>query len=593
MDGVKAAGDVLLEVSWEVCNKVGGIYTVISSKAALTKQHYKEYYLIGPYFEDRAKVDLEEAEPPQPLKGIFEALSREGIAAHFGRWQIPGEPTTILLEFRDIVNKKNGIKAGLWEQYRIDSYEAGWDFDEPVVWSFAVARLITLISEADPSKKIVTQFHEWLAGSALLHLRGKKIATIFTTHATMLGRAIAGSGSPLYDMLDSMNPEEEAYRHRVQAKFFTERACAQNATIFTTVSEITAIEAEKILGRKADVLVLNGLDINKFPTPEEAAVKHVTCRNRLREYLAFHFLAHYALDIKDVMLFFTVARYEFRNKGIDVFIESLGKLNQRLIAEKSEKAIAAFFWVPLETHGIKMELLENKNHFRHIKHYIQGNAEQILQNITNNLMSNMDLSRNIFSKEFVQSLRKDIINFKRSGNPALVTHHLNDEEHDPILSAFRFHGLLNRESDRVKVILHPVYLNGNDGLVDLAYYDAMAGCHLGVFSSYYEPWGYTPLEAAALNVPAIASDLSGFGRFIDPKLAHDMNDGIFVHKRYRQSYEQQVAQLSELLYAFSKRDKHLRAKNKLNAKELATLADWKELIANYITAHNLALDRVS
>jgi len=240
-----------------------------------------------------------------------------------------------------------------------------------------------------------------------------------------------------------------------------------------------------------------------------------------------------------------------------------------------------------------MELLENKNHFRHIKHYIQGNAEQILQNITNNLMSNMDLSRNIFSKEFVQSLRKDIINFKRSGNPALVTHHLNDEEHDPILSAFRFHGLLNRESDRVKVILHPVYLNGNDGLVDLAYYDAMAGCHLGVFSSYYEPWGYTPLEAAALNVPAIASDLSGFGRFIDPKLAHDMNDGIFVHKRYRQSYEQQVAQLSELLYAFSKRDKHLRAKNKLNAKELATLADWKELIANYITAHNLALDRVS
>jgi glycogen(starch) synthase len=592
---ISANADTLYEVSWEICNKVGGIYTVVQSKAALMCSYYPDYFLIGPYFEDKSRVDFEEKKPNPSLSRVFQKLSEIGIVCKYGKWNIPSEPNTILVDFKGMLNKKNDIKKKLWEDYKIDSLYSAWDFDEPVVWATAVGILLNELEKESSGKKIVAQFHEWLAGAALLYLKNKKsgIATVFTTHATMLGRAIAGSGADLYRMMASINPERSAYDYKVQDKFLVERACAQNSDVFTTVSEITGLEAEKILGRKPEVLLLNGLDIDKFPTVEEFSLKHVICKEKIKEYLIFHFFPYYSFDVSNTLIFFIVGRYEFKNKGIDIFIEALGRLNQKLKDDGSKQSIAAIFWIPQETHGMKTELLENKNYYRHIKNYVGFNAENILNNIIYDLVSGKDLSKDsLFAKDFLLDLKKDILHFKRKGMPPLVTHNINDEGNDLILQSFVNKGLDNNEKNPVKVILYPVYLDGDDGLINLQYYDGMAGCHLGVFPSYYEPWGYTPLEAASLGVPSITSDLSGFGMFIKEKIKNDMDDGIFVLRRFGRDDSDVVKDFTELLYRFSKRGKKERAKNKLNAKELSSLADWGILVENYIKAHNLAIEKV-
>ncbi len=593
---METKADILFESSWEVCNKVGGIYTVVKSKAALMKKHYKEYVMIGPYFEKKAKVELDQKQAPEEFEQIFRKLRKKGIKCYFGSWNCEGQPNVILIDFSGLVIDKDKIKTDLWEDYGIDSLGKGWDFEEPVVWSYAVSRVLSEYEESNKDKRIVAHFHEWMAGSALLHLKksGSEIATVFTTHATMLGRSIAGSGMPLYDMLDSINPEEMARRLGVQEKFLTERSCAENCDIFTTVSEITGIEAEKILGRKPEVLVLNGLDISQFPTLEEASIRHAASRDKIREFITFHFFPYYTFEIKHTQIIFILGRNEFRNKGVDIFIKSLARLNEIMKKENTKRTIIAFFWIPLETNGIRTELLENKNFYRHIRNYVDYNSEEIISNIVYELVSKHSISKEkILKKDFLQHLKKDLLRFKRQGNPSICTHYLPDEQNNEIIRSLIDNGLDNKEDDKVKVLLYPVYLDGSDGLINLPYYDSMSGCHLGIFPSYYEPWGYTPLEAAALAVPSITSDLAGFGRFINSEIKKNMEDGIFVLERFHKADEETIGKFTELLYKFSRRNKHQRAKNKINAFELSKIADWKKLIKNYIDAHNQALDKTN
>jgi glycogen(starch) synthase len=294
------------------------------------------------------------------------------------------------------------------------------------------------------------------------------------------------------------------------------------------------------------------------------------------------------------MFLFISGRYEHRNKGIDLFIRVLGKINKKLQEEKSKRTIVVFFWVPQGTHGIKVELLENKTFYNHIKNYVNFNSDKILSNIVYDLFSQQDISKNhVLTKEFIRELKKNLLIFKRGGNPTICTHHINDEQNDPIIRGLMDNGLDNKREDRIKVVVNPVYLEGNDGLINLRYYDAVAGCHLGVFPSYYEPWGYTPMEAVALGVPAITSDLAGFGRFVDSKINHNDDDGIFVIKRFQKPLEETENEFLDLLARFSERDKYARANKDVNAKGIADLADWNLLVENYVKAHNLALERVN
>ncbi len=594
MAKLKADSDLLFELSWEVCNKVGGIYTVVMSKAALMKKHFKNYFLIGPYIQDKAKLEFEEETPPKEIKEAFDDLVREGIVCHYGKWKIKSEPFTILIDFKGFVNKKNSIKKELWDIYKIDSLNAGWDFEEPMLLSCCAGKLVEKIVGKYPQLKASIQCHEWMTSFAIFYLKNRKvkIGTVFTTHATMLGRSIAGNNIDLYNSLDKINPEHEAYRLKVESKFLTEKACSHVSDVFTTVSEITAIEAEKLFGKKADVLTLNGLEISKFPTIEETSIKHITVREKIREFLTYYFFPYYSFDLAHNLTYFIVGRYEYGNKGIDIFIKALGKLNERLKKEDSKRTISAFFWIPAQQFGIKTEMLENKNYYRHIRNFVNYHSEDIINKIVSNIVSHKKMSvSNLFSDEFMENLRKDILHFKRSGNPSLSTHYM-DEEKDPMINELKRNGLGNTEKDKVKAIVYPVYLNGNDEMINLNYYDTMAGCHLGVFPSYYEPWGYTPLEAAALGIASITTDLAGFGRFIETKQKKKKQEGIFILKRMNRKKEDIVKDLADVLYNYSKLSHAERVQNKTTAKTLSAMANWDILINNYIEAHNIAIKKV-
>jgi glycogen(starch) synthase len=583
--------DVLLEASWEVCNKVGGIYTVVTSKAALLKEYYNNYFLIGPYFENKAKVECELLTSNDPL---CRDMAAQGIKVYRGKWLIKGEPNVILIDFSSLVARKDEIKKKLWDLYKIDSLFSSWDFEEPVLWAWAVGMVIERLSQDFQGKKIVGHFHEWMAGAGILYLKSKNssIHTVFTTHATILGRTIAESGNALYEILPNINPDQEAANLHIMDKFTTERACAKNADIFTTVSEITGIEAEKLLDRKPDVLTLNGLDMSKFPNYEEMVVKHVESRDTIREFISYYFFPYYHFDIERNLIFYILGRYEFRNKGIDILIKSLGKLNEMLKEGNVNRTITCLFFIPNEQFGIKMELLENKNFYREIKNFISRHENDIQKQMVNALLTKGQVtSEDLFTKDFLHENVMKVMSFKKKGTPSFVTHYLRNEDNDAIISNLKANGLDNKEDDKVKVICYPVYLNGVDGLIDLNYYDTIIGCHLGIFPSYYEPYGYTPLESAALGVPAITTDLSGFGMFIQKKSPIVNKSGLFVMQRLGKTEQQMIDELSGIMFNYAKLDRGMRVKSSIDGMALAGLADWKDLIENYIEAHNRALDK--
>lgn len=586
----------LFEVSWEVCNKVGGINTVIKSKAPQMIRYYRDRYcLIGPYFPKKAVTEFRERIPPDKLQNIFERLREEGIICHYGKWLINGEPNTILIDYTGYIHKNNEIKARLWERYRIDSLGTYFhDFDEPILWGHTVGRLLEEISKSFGRKRIVAHFHEWLSCGAILYLDMKriKIAKVFTTHATVLGRTLAGNNVDLYNILEKIDPEEEARKWHVKAKYQVERVSAKICDVFTTVSEITAIETEHFLDRRPDLLLFNGLDMKNHPTLDEAAIKHRRYREKIKNFLQYYFFPYYSFDLEDTLIYFISGRYEFHNKGIDIFIKALGKLNEKLKKERSRKTIVAFFWIPGDVIRIKPELSRARAYYMDIWQSIDDNIDEIKKNIILSLISQKPISESrLFKSDFLYQTKKKVLRFLMEGDPPLCTHDLKNEEEDPIIQGFKENGLLNRKEDRVKVIFYPIYLTGADNLLDLNYDESVIGSHLGVFPSYYEPWGYTPLETAALSVASVTTDFSGFGRYI-ARESEGEDIGVFIVKMFGKSMEEKVDNLFRTIYRFSTFTKEERIRNKIEAKRLASLVDWEILIPNYIKAHKLAIERV-
>ncbi|MEM4366377.1 MAG: hypothetical protein QXN46_02160, partial [Candidatus Woesearchaeota archaeon] len=362
---IQPQAGIVFEVSWEVCNKIGGIFTVVQSKAQQMVNIYgRKYFLLGPYFPQKASGIFEETIAPAECKEPFDKLRKDGIECHCGRWLTKGNPLVILIDFTNFAKNKNDIKRRLWELYGIDSlYTEYYDFDEPVIWSWAAGKVIEELAKVFGGK-VVAQFHEWLSGAGLLYLKSveAKVGTVFTTHATTLGRALASERADFYDIIPKINAQQEARARGpgLLAKHQLEQACAKSADVFSTVSELTAMEAEHILGRKADLLLPNGLDMEKFPTFEEASVKHKLFNDRIRHFILFYFFPYYRFEIKKTLIYFLAGRYEFHDKGVDIFIKALSLLNERLKKEKSPITIVAFFWIPGNAKGIKPELLENK-----------------------------------------------------------------------------------------------------------------------------------------------------------------------------------------------------------------------------------------
>lgn len=595
---LKPLAELLFEVSWEVCNKVGGIYTVVKSKVEPMLSFYGSgYFLIGPYFHPKSHQEFQEEVPPDTYKEIFSELAREGIYCRFGTWLTKGNPKVILVDFGNFASSKDSIKKEIWEAFGVDSYATDFfDFDQPVIWGWAVGKLLEKVKQRNPEKHIAAHFHEWLAGSGCLYLKLKNagVATVFTTHATMLGRTIASADIDLYSILDKINPEEEAAKRNVKAKWGMEKACAQNSTVFTTVSEITGIEAEKILGRKPDILLMNGLDMDRFPSLEEASIRHRMLRNKFKEFVMHYFFPYYKFEIDDTYFFFIAGRYEFHDKGIDLMIGALSMLNEYMKKAFPEKTIVAFFWIPGNVRHIRHDVLENRTYYEDLKESIDEKLPEIRLRLLASLMCGKKLEmKTLFSDELISTIKAKLNRMKSDGVPPLCTHELNEEEKDPIIAGLKKNGLLNRKEDRVKAIFYPIYLTGADRLLDTDYYESMSACHLGIFPSYYEPWGYTPLESAALGVAAVTTDLAGFGRFIMERQDKDNpNKGIFVLRRKDADYEASKKELFGIFRDYVGMDVNKRVENKITAYRLAYLADWKSFARLYIKAHNLGVERM-
>ncbi|HOX29640.1 MAG TPA: glycogen/starch synthase [Candidatus Paceibacterota bacterium] len=589
---IVAEADLAFEISWEVCNKVGGINTVLATKAVQMQKYYGPgYYLVGPYLDSSAKNFFEERKPERELQEIFDSLAAEGINCHFGRWIIDGEPKVILVDFSALWKDINQFKWQLWDAYQIDSLNSIREFDEPVVWGFAVAKLLEKLSQAYEKEKIVAHFHEWLAGAALLFAKkfGVKTATVFTTHATSLGRSMAFANVDFYTILDQIDAQKEAYRYGIAAKHLLERAAALNCDIFTTVSEITGVECDRFLNRMPDVFLPNGLDLSKSTSFEEVAVKHHIQRGRIREFLFYYFFPYYTFDLKNTLFYFIIGRYEFHAKGIDLLIKSLGEMNNRLKEEKSKKTIVTFFWIPAGVNGIEEELLENRSGYNDVKQFVEENSQDMVESFVNSILTGKTLKdTDVFDDKTHDILERKLKKTKREGNPLICTHRLSSHD-ETIMNAFQEAGLANAKSDRVKVVFYPVYLTEHDGILNLNVQGAIQGCHLGIFPSYYEPWGYTPLEAAVEGVAAVTSDMSGVGRFMSHVPRDNNQPGIFVINNFGKDASEAGKQLSGVLYDFSTLTRKDRVENKIKARELVEYCDWANLAQNYIEAHNKAL----
>ncbi|MFT4326132.1 MAG: glycogen/starch synthase [Candidatus Woesearchaeota archaeon] len=355
---------MLFEVSWEVCNKVGGIHTVLATKAPVIKKHIKDHIYVGPWLFDNQKNFIEKP-ATKKLAGIFEDLQKQGVYCRYGTWNIDAKPKVILVEFTGLIHKKDAIKTELWDLYNIDSLFSRWEFEEPILWSTAVGMLVDAYDKTTRSKTIA-HFHEWMAGAAILHLKKvkSKVKTVFTTHATMLGRTISGHHRDLYKELDTIDADSLAKEYCIQDKHLTEKACALNADVFTTVSEITGKECSAFYGKNPDAFVYNGIS--------SISVKNT---GKLRSLIEKIFPGY-----KNAPLFFNSGRYEFHDKGMDYFIDALAEI-------KDEKAVALFL-VPAQNYGPKKELEQGAENL-HVTHYLfDEDNDAIVWNLKNKGLDN-------------------------------------------------------------------------------------------------------------------------------------------------------------------------------------------------------------
>lgn len=525
----------LFEISWEVCNKVGGIHTVISTKAlALAGEWEDKLIMIGPDVWKGTGEHPEFREDRELFKSWRAHVEARDLKIRIGRWKIPGNPIVILVDYTGFFRKKDDIFRDLWLNYKVDSLTGQWDYIEPALFGFAAGKVIECFYHhyLTLSDKIVAQFHEWMTGTGLLYLESNvpQAGTIFTTHATVTGRTIAGNGMPLYSKLDSYNGDEEAKRFNVVSKHSLEKTAAHNADCFTTVSEITANECRQLLQKQPDIITPNGFEAAIVPDVLLFRQKRTQARMKLMQVAA-------ALTGKkpdeDTLFILKSGRYEFRNKGVDIFIDALSELNSR---ENSGKNMIAFIFIPAHQVGPRKDLLEKMN-----------GESVVLEN-------------------------------------KILTHYLQGAGTDPILQRAELRELKNNATDPVSLIFAPVYLDGHDGIFNMTYYELLTGFDISVFPSYYEPWGYTPMESLAFHIPTITTSLTGFGM-----LLKESTDGAYVIERTDSNDSFVIEKIASIIAAYAlKTEKEVRAARDA-AYMLSKKALWKNLIVFYKKAYSIAL----
>jgi glycogen(starch) synthase len=590
---------MLFEIGWEVCWQLGGIYTVLRTKAdAMGAQWDDRYCLIGPYNPATAPLEFEERPSEGMIREALDRLRNQGIPCHFGRWLVPGRPRVILLDYRARYAHLDHDKYLMWKDHGISIQSGDGEVNEVVAFGFTVAEFFRELAGVAQGRTILAHFHEWMAGIPIARIAHNRwpITTIFTTHATLLGRYLASNSAQFYDHLPFINADEQAGKYQIWPKHAIERAAAHSSTVFTTVSEVTAYEAEKLLGRKPDVILPNGLNIQRFAAMHEFQNLHRQYKERIHEFVMGHFFPAYHFDLDNTLYFFTSGRYEYTNKGIDLFIEALWRLNQRMRTMRAHlphATVVAFIISRAGTRNINVDVLQNQSMFDDLRNTcLSVQAEMGLRLVKAVTTGRVPTYGELLPEDTQVRLKRSIHAWRNRRQPTIVTHDLHDDANDPILKHLRHRQLFNAEDDPVKVVFHPEFVTATSPLIHLDYPQFVRGCNLGVFPSYYEPWGYTPMESIAMGVPAVTTDLSGFGAYVQRHIPNSIDHGVMVLDRRSQGFDHAADDLADYMYQVVQLNRRQRIELRNKVERLGEQFDWSQLVKHYHAAHDLALERV-
>uniref|UniRef100_W5KJU3 Glycogen [starch] synthase n=1 Tax=Astyanax mexicanus TaxID=7994 RepID=W5KJU3_ASTMX len=536
---------LLFEIAWEVTNKVGGIYTVIQTKAKITVDEWGEnFFMIGPYYEHNFKTQVEQCDPPNAaIKAAMDSI------------------------------KNNGCQ---------------------VSQSAYIGKLRKDLNKLQDKPNVVAHFHEWQAGVGLVLSRSRKVpmATVFTTHATLLGRYLCAGNADFYNNLDKFDIDREAGERQIYHRYCLERAAVHCSHVFTTVSQITAVEADHMLHRKPDVVTPNGLNVKKFSAMHEFQNLHSMNKLKIQEFVRGHFYGHLDFNLEKTLFFFIAGRYEFSNKGADIFLESLSRLNYLLRVHKSDVTVVVFFIMPAKTNNFNVESLKGQAVRKQLWDTAQTVKEKFGKRLYEALLRGEipDMNK-ILDRDDFTIMKRAIFATQRHSLPPVTTHNMLDDSTDPILSNVRRIGLFNSRNDRVKVVFHPEFLSSTSPLLPMDYEEFVRGCHLGVFPSYYEPWGYTPGECTVMGIPSVTTNLSGFGCFMEEHISDPSAYGIYIVDRRFRSADESCNQLTQFMFSFCQQSRRQRIVQRNRTERLSDLLDWRYLGRFYMHARHLALSR--
>lgn len=540
----------IFESSWEVCNKVGGIYTVLSTHAkTLTDAYKNKLIFVGPdLWIDKDNPLFKENK--RLLSTWKLAAKSEGLNIRIGRWNIPGNPIAVLVDYVPFYEHKNDIYRWAWDNFQVDSYHAYGDYDEANMFSYAAAKVVESyysFHNLTVNDNVIYHAHEWMTCLGALYLKKSlpDIATVFTTHATSIGRSIAGNEKPLYDYLWAYNGDQMALELNMQSKHSLEKQTAHAVDAFTTVSDITAEECMSLLEKRPDAVLTNGFE-NNFVPAEGKQFNDARKKARARLLQVANALLGSNLDDQTIIVS-TGGRYEYKNKGIDLFVDAINRLRHD---ERLERDVLVLINVPAWTKGPRPDLQER----------LQKNKQ-----------------------------------YDSSCGDSRITHLIYNYDQDKILNQMNWLDMHNRGNDHVKVIYVPCYLQGDDGIFNMSYYDLLIGNDICVYPSYYEPWGYTPLESVAFHIPCVTTDLAGFGLWVKGLMPENYKkDGlnaVSVLHRTDNNFVEVAEEIKDILLIFSKLNQRKINKLRNEASEIASKALWSEFIENYYDAYNKALNK--
>lgn len=581
---------------------------MLKSKAPITVAEYRERYtLLGPLHYESAQIEVEEIPLSDPLvEKALTSMSERGIRWLYGRWLIEGAPRVLLFDIHSAGSMLNEWKLDLWNIAGIPTPDHDSETNNAILLGYLVSWFLGELVYHDRKRAVICHCHEWLAGVALPLCRKRKIdvTTIFTTHATLLGRYLCAGLTDFYNNLKNFDVDAEAGKRGIYHRYCIERLATHTADVFTTVSHITAYESEHLLKRKPDGVLPNGLNVVKFSAVHEFQNLHALKKEKINEFIKGHFYGNYDFDLDNTLYFFIAGRYEFRNKGADVFIESLARLNYRLKELGLKMTVVAFIIMPGKINLYTVETLKGQAVVKQLESTIAEVQKKIGERLfehcarfpnTHNVAhaggDEVPVIDELIKPADRVLLKRRIFALKRDGLPPIVTHNMTDDANDPVLNQIRRVQLFNRPEDRVKIIFHPEFLNANNPILSLDYEDFVRGCHLGVFPSYYEPWGYTPAECTVMGVPSITTNLSGFGCYMEDLIENTSDYGIYIVDRRQKSVDESINQLVDYMFDFTQKTRRQRINQRNRTERLSDLLDWKRMGLEYIKARQLSLKR--